>query len=68
MDIVKNFLEEIVDEIKKEDKQIQEFKSYLLNSILYNKYFIGLYVINVSCFILLLIIIIVLLFKDFKKN
>lgn len=63
MDLMKNFIEEIVDEIKKEDKQIKEFKQYLFNSLVYNKIFVALYCINIATFLFIILILIILVKK-----
>jgi len=65
MDLMKGFLEEILDEIKKEEEKISDLKEYILKTLVFNKYFIVLYTINILTFILVAII---LFFIIYKKN
>ena len=62
---MKGFLEEILDEIKKEEEKISDLKEYILKTLVFNKYFIVLYTINILTFILVAII---LFFIIYKKN
>lgn len=68
MDLMRTFLDEIVDEIKKEEEKISDLKNYILTSLLFNKYFVFLYFINLVTFILTIIILIILILKSKKTE
>lgn len=65
MDLMKIFIGEIVEEIKKEEEKISDLKDYILKTLVFNKYFIVLYTINILTFVLASII---LFFIISKKN
>ncbi len=63
-DLIKGFMDEILDYLKQgENDNFQDIKHYIVNSIVYNKYFIAIYSIVVMNLILSIIILIVLLLK-----